>query len=188
MRRQWHSRDSFSGAEGCRFEPCRAHQPVKHAPHPRQTASASERGHGDIVQGRHAPRRLLHLDRRSPRSPRDRADPRLLTETRPPASRAGAGGRGSAAVLAVAVLFAAAFSFSFWGRNAEGVGRHDAGVALALSFAVPLAFYASLGWAVVALAGAVVAWRRRRSPMRWLQALAVSLLPALLLLVIDLWR
>ena len=109
-----------------------------------------------------------------------------MTEARPPAARAGAGGRGAGAVLAVAAIIAAAFFFSFWGRNAEGLGRHDMGIGLALSFAVPLAFYASLAWAAVALVGAAIAARRRRSPMRWLQALGVSLVPALFLLLIDL--
>ena len=109
-----------------------------------------------------------------------------MTETRPPAARAGAGGRGANAVVALAAAIAAAFFFSFWGRNAEGLGRHDAGTALALSFAVPLALYASLACAAVAIVGAVVAARRRRSRMRWLQALGVSLLPALFLLLIDL--
>lgn len=109
-----------------------------------------------------------------------------MTETRPPAARAGAGGRGAGVVLAVAALIAAAFFLSFWGRNAEGVGRHDMGMALALSFAVPLSFYASLAWAAVSAVGAAVAVRRGRTPARWLQALGLSLLPGLFLLLIDL--
>lgn len=93
--------------------------------------------------------------------------------------------KGSA-VLAVAFLIAAAFFFSFWGRNAEGLGAHDMGSALALSFAVPLTFYASLFWAALAAAGAVRARMGSRPPSRWLAALAVSLLPALFLLFQDL--
>jgi hypothetical protein len=92
----------------------------------------------------------------------------------------------AAVVLATAVLIAAAFFFSFWARNAEGLGRHDMGTALALSFAVPLAFYASLLWAALAAAGAIVARAKHHPPARWLAALAVSLLPALFLLFQDL--
>jgi len=93
--------------------------------------------------------------------------------------------RGAAAFLAVAGLLAAVFFLSFWGRNAEGLGRHDMGIALALSFAVPITFYASLVCAALALVGAGVAWKRRRPPAPWLAALMVSLLPALFLLVVD---
>ncbi len=91
-----------------------------------------------------------------------------------------------AAFLVVAGLLAAVFFFSFWGRNAEGLGRHDMGIALALSFAVPITFYASLIWAALALVAAGIARKRRRPPAPWLAALVVSLLPALFLLLVDL--
>jgi len=109
------------------------------------------------------------------------------TGAKPPSSgRAGGGGRGAAAFLAIAGLIAAVFFLSFWGTNAEGLGRHDMGIALALSFAVPITFYASLICAALALVGTVVTTMRRRPPTRWLQALVVSLLPALFLLLVDL--
>ena len=97
-----------------------------------------------------------------------------------------ASSRGAAAFLTVAGLVVAAFFLSFWGRNAEGLGRHDMGIALALSFAVPITFYASLVCAALAAVGAGVAWKRQRRPAPWLAALAVSLLPTLFLLVVDL--
>jgi len=94
--------------------------------------------------------------------------------------------RLATAFLVVAGLVAAAFFLSFWGRNAAGLGRQDMGIALALSFAVPITFYASLIWAALALLGAGVAWKRGRPPVPWLAALAVSLLPGLFLLLVDL--
>lgn len=102
----------------------------------------------------------------------------------PSSGRTGGGGR--VAFLIVALLLAALFFFSFWGKNAEGLGGHDMGIALALSFAVPITFYASLIWAALTLLGGVVSWRRRRPAGPWLAALVVSLLPALFLLLVDL--
>jgi hypothetical protein len=61
--------------------------------------------------------------------------------------------RGAAAVLVIAGLVTAAFFLGFWGTNAAGLGRHDMGIALALSLAVPIAFYASLICASLALLG-----------------------------------
>lgn len=90
------------------------------------------------------------------------------------------------ALLTVAGLVAAVFFLSFWGTNAEGLGRHDMGIALALSFAVPITFYASLICAALALLGAGVARTRGGRPAPWLAALMVSLLPALFLLLVDL--
>ena len=87
--------------------------------------------------------------------------------------------------LGIAGLLAAVFFLSFWGTNAEGLGRHDMGIALALSFAVPITLYASLLWAALALVGTVVSAVRRRPTARWLAALAVSLLPVLFLLLVD---
>jgi len=89
------------------------------------------------------------------------------------------------ALLTVAGLAAAVFFVSFWGTNA--LGRHDMGIALALSFAVPITFYASLICAALALLGAGVARTRRSRPAPWLAALMVSLLPALFLLLVDLF-
>jgi hypothetical protein len=110
-----------------------------------------------------------------------------LTFAKPPASgRTGAGGPAATALLAIAVLITAAFFFSFWGRNAAGVGRDDMGMALALSFAVPLTFYASLVCAVAALVGAALSWKAGRPHARWLAALAISLLPGACLLLVDL--
>jgi hypothetical protein len=107
---------------------------------------------------------------------------------KPPSSgRTGGGGRAAAVFLAIAALIAAAFFFSFWGTNAEGLGRHDMGIALALSFAVPLTFYASIAWAALALVGTVVTLVKGRPRARWLAALAVSLLPGLFLLLVDLF-
>ena len=89
-------------------------------------------------------------------------------------------------LLVVAGLLAVAFFFSFWGRNAERLGRHDKGIALGLSFAVPITLYGSLGCAALAVLAAVVAASRRRPLRRWLAALVVSVLPVLFLLLVDL--
>jgi hypothetical protein len=93
----------------------------------------------------------------------------------------------TAAVL-VAIVIAAVFFFSFWGRNAEGVGAHDLGTGLGLSFAVPVFFYASVAWAALSAAGAAIAKARGRPATRWLVALAISLLPAAFFLLLDLRR
>lgn len=90
------------------------------------------------------------------------------------------------ALLIIAVLLAGAFFFSFWGRNAEGLGRRDMGIALAFSFAVPILLFASLGSAVLALLAVLAAAYRRRPLRLWLAALGVSLLPAVFLLLVDL--
>jgi hypothetical protein len=82
-------------------------------------------------------------------------------------------------------VVAAAFLVSFWGVNAEGLGRHDMGVALALSFAMPITLYASWACAAAAALGAAVAWKRGRPRALWLWALAVSLLPVSCLLLVD---
>ena len=95
--------------------------------------------------------------------------------------------RAAGPVLAIACFLAAAFFFSFWGRNAEGLGLHDMGIALALSFAVPITLYASLACAALAALGAVVSWRRGGPPARWLATLGISLLPVLFLVLVDLF-
>jgi hypothetical protein len=59
------------------------------------------------------------------------------------------------------------------------------GIALALSFAVPITVYASLVRAAVALLAALAAAVRKRPLRRWLAALGVALLPALFLLLVD---
>lgn len=89
--------------------------------------------------------------------------------------------------LAFAVTVAAAFFFSFWGRNAPGLGQHDAGLALGLSFAVPLTLYTSLLLAAFALPATIVTARRRGRAGRWLAALLVSVLPLAFLILIDLF-
>jgi hypothetical protein len=88
-------------------------------------------------------------------------------------------------VLAAAVAVTAAFFLSFWGRNAAGLGRHDMGIALSLSFAVPLSFYASLLCAAGAAAGTIAAFVRGRAAVLWLAALAVALLPTAFFLATD---
>jgi len=86
----------------------------------------------------------------------------------------------------LSALVALAFFFSFWGVNAKGLGRHDMGIGLALSFAVPVTVYASLACAVlVAVGTAAAAWRKRPLGL-WLSALGVSLLPILFLALVDL--
>ena len=88
-------------------------------------------------------------------------------------------------VLAVAAVVTAAFFFSFWGRNAAGLGARDMGWALSLSFAVPLTLYASLACAAVALVGLLVALARDGARRTWLAALAVAALPVLFLALLD---
>jgi hypothetical protein len=89
-------------------------------------------------------------------------------------------------LLVIAVAVTAAFFVSFWGRNAEGLGAHDMGVALALSFAVPITLYASLATAALALIGAALARAGRRPCARWLLTFGVALLPGLFLFLVDL--
>ena len=101
----------------------------------------------------------------------------------PPVDRTGGVGT---VLLVIAVAVTAAFFASFFGRNAEGLGAHDMGIALALSFAVPLTFYASLGLAALALLGAGFSRAQRRPCARWLLALGVALLPGLFLFLVDL--
>jgi hypothetical protein len=50
-----------------------------------------------------------------------------------------------------------------------------------------LTFYASIAWAALALVGTVVTLVKGRPRARWLAALAVSLLPGLFLLLVDLF-
>ena len=88
-------------------------------------------------------------------------------------------------MLVIAAVVDAAFFLSFWGRNAAGLGRHDMGMALSLSFAVPLTFYASLFCASASAAGTAVALVRGRPRGLWVIALAVALLPTAFFLVKD---
>ena len=88
-------------------------------------------------------------------------------------------------MLVVSAAVAAAFFAAFWARNAEALGRHDMGIALAASFAVPLAFYGSLLCAAGALVGLAAAVARKHPRSRWLAALAVALLPLLFLAIKD---
>jgi hypothetical protein len=83
-------------------------------------------------------------------------------------------------------MVAGAFFFSFWGRNAPSLGQHDAGLALGLSFAVPLTLYTSLCIAAFALLATIAAARRRRRMGRWLAALLISALPLAFLVLVDL--
>jgi hypothetical protein len=110
------------------------------------------------------------------------------TTKRPPAGRTGGKGALAAALLVVAGLLSLAFFFSFWGTNAEGLGRHDMGIALGLSFGVPITLYGSLSCAALALVASLAAAYRRRPLALWLAALGVSVLPVLFLLLVDLFR
>jgi hypothetical protein len=91
----------------------------------------------------------------------------------------------SALLLALCVGVSGAFFFSFWGCNAEGLGRRDVGMALALSFLVPLTVYASLVLALVAAVAVIAARRRRRALYLRLAALVIALLPSAFLLLVD---
>ena len=91
-------------------------------------------------------------------------------------------------LFGVAVVVAGIFFLSFWGVNAEGFGRHDMGIALALSFAAPLALYCSLGVAAVSLLAALVSALRRRRVLFYGAPLAVSLLPVAFLMLKDLFH
>ncbi len=103
----------------------------------------------------------------------------------PPAGPSSGGGRGATAVLVLSAVIAAAFFAAFWARNAEALGRHDMGIALAASFAVPLAFYASLACAAAAVVGLLASWAGARPRARWLAALVVALLPLVFLAIKD---
>ncbi len=79
----------------------------------------------------------------------------------------------------------AAFFLSHWGINAEPLGRHDAGIALALAFASAYAVYASLGLAGLAAAATLAAAVTRQPVRLGLLTLTVSLLPLGYLLLLD---
>jgi hypothetical protein len=91
-------------------------------------------------------------------------------------------------LFGVAVVVAGIFFLSLWGINAEGFDRHDMGIALALSFAFPLALYCSLGVAAASLLAALVSALRRRRVLSYVAPLAVSLLPATFLMLKDLFH
>ena len=78
--------------------------------------------------------------------------------------------------LAVCALVSAFFFASRWAINAPGLGAHDAGLALALSFANPLSVYACLA---LALAGAGLAAASALRGRPWRAFLAGALVAAL---------
>ena len=88
-------------------------------------------------------------------------------------------------VLWASVLTSAAFLFGSWAANAQGVGKADLGVAVGLAIASAVAVYASLLLACVSLAALALGWRLRWPVRLWLLALALSLIPSLVLLAQD---
>jgi len=93
--------------------------------------------------------------------------------------------RAAGIVLALAALTTGAFFVSFWGRNASWLGRRDMGVALALSFAVPLTVYVSAALAAVSAVGAIHAGIRHRPARRWVASLGLAILPIVVLYALD---
>jgi hypothetical protein len=73
------------------------------------------------------------------------------------------------ALLAASALVSAFVFVARWAINAPGLGAHDAGLALSLSFAVPLSLYACAALGIVsALLAAVTALARRAwQPFLW---------------------
>lgn len=90
---------------------------------------------------------------------------------------------GGLLVLDAAV--SGAFFASFWGVDAERVGRYDLGLALALSFASAVAVYASLALAAVSAVAAGVALVTRRPVGLFVAGLAIALLPIAYLWLLD---
>lgn len=88
-------------------------------------------------------------------------------------------------VLALAMMTCVAFFGSFWGKDATWLGRNDMGVALALSFLVPLSAYAAALLALMSLAGTAHARLRAKPARRWLAALGLALLPMVFLFLLD---
>lgn len=82
-------------------------------------------------------------------------------------------------------MLAIVFFVAFWGRNAPGLGAQDAGLALGLSFLVPITLYGSLGLAAASAAAAFLAWRRGRGARLPLLALGIALLPVVFLAIVD---
>jgi hypothetical protein len=80
-------------------------------------------------------------------------------------------------VLALAVFFSGGFFVSFWGRNAAWLGRNHMGLALAFSFAVPLALYSCAILAIVSLLAGVVTMVRRDPAWIWFAAFTVAIAP-----------
>lgn len=90
-------------------------------------------------------------------------------------------------VVILAAFVSAIFFVSFWGRDAEGLGAHDMGWALALSFTMPIALYASFVLAAVALISVSISLggRHRRSVIQSAVALVLALLPLVFLTLVD---
>lgn len=79
--------------------------------------------------------------------------------------------------LALSVLGATCFFVSRWGINAPGLGGHDAGLALTLSFVAGLATYACAALAVLSALLLVVALVRGRGQLVHALALAAAAAP-----------
>jgi len=79
----------------------------------------------------------------------------------------------------------AGFFVSRWGINAAPLGRHDAGIALALAFATALAVYASLAIAAVAAFVVLAAAATHHAVRLTLLTLFVALLPIGYLWLLD---
>lgn len=80
-------------------------------------------------------------------------------------------------VLALSVLGTTCFFLARWGINAAGLGRHDAGWALLLSFASVLATYACAALAVLSAILGAGALLRERPWLAYAWAFLVAALP-----------
>jgi hypothetical protein len=92
---------------------------------------------------------------------------------------------GGRTLVALSAAVTGLFFASFWAIDAEPLGRHDLGIALAGAFAVPLTFYASLGLALLAAALGAAAWLRRAPVGTYAWALLLALLPVGFLALLD---
>lgn len=85
--------------------------------------------------------------------------------------------------VAGVVIFIAAYGlFAWWGANAEGLGRRNAGLALFFAFTSAYALVACMVLAPASALIAVVSWLTRKgTPLAWLIAALASGLPFLIL-------
>ncbi|HET9314772.1 MAG TPA: hypothetical protein VFQ51_04245 [Vicinamibacteria bacterium] len=81
------------------------------------------------------------------------------------------------ALLVASALVSAFFFVSRWAINAPGLGARDAGLALSLSFAVPLSLYACAGLAALSVLLAAVAALAHRAWQPFLWAALVAAIP-----------
>jgi hypothetical protein len=87
-------------------------------------------------------------------------------------------------LFTLAIGVSAGFFGSHWGIDAASLGRYDAGLALALAFAMTLAIYTSLAIAAVAALVLAAAATRHAVPLTLL-TLFVALLPIGYLWLLD---